>query len=92
MTDITWSHRSTRDCEIAKFTVGNLTATVQDLDGDCSVWQIKDGDVVIAKCEEWIYSPSKESGLPYKYHFDMAKEQAEAALTVEAEKRGLYTR
>lgn len=81
---IKWDHKETRDSEIAKFTVGQFVATVQDCDGDLSVWSIHNSfdNCIVGQGKSSSYDP---------YHFDVAKQQCQAALIIEAKKHNLFT-
>lgn len=84
MTAINWTYKSTRDSEIAVFTVGKLKAIVQDCDGDFSAWVIKDGESTLAEGD--VHPGAVKQG----YHFDAAKDDCAERLVVEAKKRNLY--
>lgn len=81
---LAWTYKETTDSEIAKFTVGTLSARVQDCDGDFSVWSICDekNGMILAQGKQNGYEP---------YHFDVAKELCERTLQIIAKSRNLYT-
>lgn len=65
-----WQFRSTRDSEFATFMANGVKVSVQDCDGDRSVWRITRGKETLAEGESSLLSP---------YHMDVAMFVAAAA-------------
>ena len=77
-TSLKWIYTEYHDDETTKFSVGKITAYVQDCNGDFSYWHVKRGKMIIAKNEDHDFDPP---------HFFKCLANAENALRDEVVQR-----